>query len=75
MKMKKKLRKRISVLPYVVKLLSGQVVTFIFHGSIAPYDNFLARVQRNCLNKQTEFFFIVMAQKYIISLPLIVIVK
>ena len=31
--MKNNIKKLISVLPDVVKLLSGQLVTFIFHGS------------------------------------------
>ena len=43
--MKNEIKKQIYVLPDVVKLLSGQVVTFIFHCSIAPIIPMSGRIK------------------------------
>ena len=40
----------ISVLPDIVKLLSGQVVTFIFHGSIAHNNAHAYEMKNQSLN-------------------------
>ena len=47
--------KQISVLPDVVKLLSGQVVTFIFHGSIAPNLFFLLKYSKETTLERADF--------------------